>query len=111
MKMSSRIDVPGNGDELGAGSVRIGGVAWRQHTGISGVEVSLDGGGWQSVEIGDADTIDSWVQWATTLEVDAGDHSLRVRAIDSDGEVQTGVVADVLPDGASGWHEVGFTAT
>ena len=80
VKMSSRIDVPCNGDELSAGSVRIGGVAWRQNIGISGVEVSLDGGGWQSVELGDADTIDSWVQWATTLEVDEGEHSLRVRA-------------------------------
>ena len=33
-----------------------------------------------------------------------------VRATDDNGKVQTSVVADVLPDGASGWHEVHFNA-
>ena len=55
------------------------------------------------VEIGDADTIDSWVQWATTLDRRTrATTSLRVRATDNDGEVQTGAEADVLPDGATG---------
>jgi hypothetical protein len=31
---------------------------------------------------------------------------LEVRAVDSTGEVQTEVVAPVLPDGASGYHSV-----
>jgi DMSO/TMAO reductase YedYZ molybdopterin-dependent catalytic subunit len=109
VKMSSRIDVP-RGGELEAGEARVGGVAWAQHTGISAVEVSLDGGAWQAAEIGDAGTIDSWVQWTATLTLDKGDHVLRVRATDNDGQVQTGVEADVLPDGATGWHEVSFTA-
>ena len=51
---------------------RVGGVAWAQHTGISAVEVSLDGGAWQSVELGDADTIDTWVQWTTTAHARRG---------------------------------------
>jgi DMSO/TMAO reductase YedYZ molybdopterin-dependent catalytic subunit len=110
VKMSSRIDVPGNGDEVAAGQTRVGGVAWAQHTGISAVEVSLDGGAWQSAETGDAGTVDSWAQWATTLAVEKGDHVLRVRATDNDGMVQTGARADVIPDGATGWHEVSFTA-
>jgi hypothetical protein len=111
LKISSRIDVPGNGDQVEAGSVRVGGVAWSQHTGISAVEVSLDGGAWQSADTGNADTIDSWAQWATTVTVDDGDHVLRVRATDSKGLVQTGAEADVVPDGATGWHEVSFTAS
>jgi DMSO/TMAO reductase YedYZ molybdopterin-dependent catalytic subunit len=108
VKLSSRIDVPRGGDELEAGEQRVGGVAWAQHTGISAVEVSLDGGAWQSAELGDAGTIDSWAQWVTTLTFEKGDHTLRVRATDNDGLVQTGVEADVLPDGATGWHEVRF---
>jgi DMSO/TMAO reductase YedYZ molybdopterin-dependent catalytic subunit len=111
VKMSSRIDVPRGGDEVRAGSTRIGGVAWEQNTGISAVEVSLDGGAWQSCDIGNADTIDSWVQWTTSLDVAKGHHTLRVRATDRNGKVQTGAVADVLPDGASGWHTVEFTAS
>ncbi len=110
VKMSSRIDVPRRDDEIDAGETRVGGMAWSQHTGISAVQVSLDGGAWQDAELGNADTIDSWAQWATTITVEKGDHTLRVRATDDNGKVQTGVVADVLPDGASGWHEVHFTA-
>jgi hypothetical protein len=110
VKMSSRIDVPRRDDEVGAGETRVGGVAWSQHTGISAVEVSLDGGAWQSAELGNAETIDSWAQWSTNLSVEKGDHTLRVRATDDDGLVQTGAVADVLPDGATGWHEVQFSA-
>ena len=109
--MSSRIDVPRGGDEVDAGETRVGGVAWAQHIGIGGVEVSVDGGSWQRAEIGDNDVIEAWVQWAATLTLAEGDHTLRVRAIDKLGEVQTGVEADVLPDGASGWHTVSFTAT
>jgi DMSO/TMAO reductase YedYZ molybdopterin-dependent catalytic subunit len=110
VKMSSRIDVPRRDDEIGAGETRVGGVAWSQHTGISAVEVSLDGGAWQSAELGNAETVDSWAQWSTKLTVERGDHTLRVRATDDDGLVQTGAVADVLPDGATGWHEVHFSA-
>jgi DMSO/TMAO reductase YedYZ molybdopterin-dependent catalytic subunit len=110
VKMSSRIDVPRRDDEFEAGDKRVGGVAWSQHTGISAVEVSLDGDAWQSTEIGNADTIDSWVQWTTTLPIEKGEHTLRVRATDNNGQVQTGTVADVLPDGSSGWHTVSFTA-
>ena len=110
VKMSSRIDVPRRDDEFEAGEKRVGGVAWAQHTGIAAVEISLDGGAWQTTEIGNAETIDSWAQWSTTLTVGEGDHVLRVRATDNDGLVQTGAEADVLPDGATGWHEVQFTA-
>ena len=41
----------------------------------------------------------------------AGDHVVRVRAKETGGEWQTGVQRDVIPDGATGWHEVDFTAT
>ncbi|MBS45087.1 MAG: oxidoreductase [Nocardioides sp.] len=111
VKMASRIDVPRAGTEVGAGTVVVAGAAWKQHTGIEAVEVALDGGAWQPAEVGASAGDDSWVQWRAGVQVEPGEHRLRVRAIAKDGEVQTGVVRDVLPDGATGWHEVTFTAT
>ena len=110
VKIASRIDVPSSGDEVRAGDVAFGGVAWYQHTGIRGVEISLDGGGWQGADVAQGPTDDTWVQWRITTRVAPGDHLVRVRAIGKDGEVQTGVQRGVLPDGATGYHEVDFTA-
>jgi DMSO/TMAO reductase YedYZ molybdopterin-dependent catalytic subunit len=109
VKLASRIDVPSSGDAVPAGSVSFGGVAWHQHTGIRGVEISLDGGDWQAAEVAPGPTDDTWVQWAHTTRVTPGDHLVRVRAIGKDGEVQTGVERGVLPNGATGYHEVDFT--
>jgi DMSO/TMAO reductase YedYZ molybdopterin-dependent catalytic subunit len=110
VKIASRIDVPHSGDEVPAGAVSIGGVAWDQHTGIEGVEVAIDGGEWQPAQLARVPSVDTWVQWALTVDVDAGDHQARVRATSRDGEVQTGVERDVVPDGATGWHTIDFTA-
>ncbi len=110
VKMSSRIDVPRNGSTVPAGQVTLGGVAWAQHTGIAQVEVALDGGEWRAAQLADRSEIDAWVQWKLDVEADAGNHLVRVRATDADGVVQTGAVADVLPDGATGWHTVEFEA-
>ena len=110
VKIASRIDVPSSGDEITAGDVSFGGVAWHQHTGIRGVEISLDGGDWQAADVAPGPTDDTWVQWALTTQVEPGDHLVKVRAIGKDGEIQTGVERDVLPDGATGHHEVDFTA-
>jgi DMSO/TMAO reductase YedYZ molybdopterin-dependent catalytic subunit len=110
VRLASRIDVPRDGADVPAGELRVGGVAWQQQTGIRGVEVAVDGGEWQAVEIAAPPTDDTWVQWAGTVTVAPGDHVLRVRATSKTGEVQTGVERDVVPDGATGWHEVEFTA-
>jgi DMSO/TMAO reductase YedYZ molybdopterin-dependent catalytic subunit len=111
VKISSRIDVPRSGAEVPAGDVTFGGVAWAQHTGIQGVEFSVDGGDWTPGEIASPPTDDTWVQWKGVSTVDEGDHLVRVRAIDKTGAVQTGVQQDVLPDGATGWHSSDFRAT
>lgn len=110
IKTASRIDVPRSGAAVPSGTVQVGGVAWHQHTGISGVEVSLDGGPWQPMELGRVPSDDTWVQWGGSIEAGPGDHLLRVRATDGDGIVQTPVERDVLPDGATGHHVVDFTA-
>ncbi|MGL5810368.1 MAG: molybdopterin-dependent oxidoreductase [Nocardioides sp.] len=110
VKIASRIDVPENGGEVPAGEVRFGGSAWMQHTGIKTVEVSVDGAAWVVAELGAVPSTDTWVQWAATIDVPKGDHRVAVRATDVNGEVQTSVERDVIPDGATGWHSIPFTA-
>lgn len=110
VRLASRIDTPFHGEEVAAGQVPVGGVAWAQQRGIAGVEVSLDGGAWQAAPIGGSPNKNTWVQWGMVLPVEAGEHTLRVRATTLDGEVQTGVEREVLPDGATGWHTITFTA-
>jgi DMSO/TMAO reductase YedYZ molybdopterin-dependent catalytic subunit len=111
VKIASRIDVPRSGDDVAAGEVTFGGVAWRQHTGISGVEVQIDGGAWEPAELGEVPSVDTWVQWAVTLDVSSGDHEVRVRAIGKDGETQTSVVARPDPDGSTGLHTIEISAS
>jgi DMSO/TMAO reductase YedYZ molybdopterin-dependent catalytic subunit len=111
VKTESRIEVPGNGSEVKAGPMRVGGYAWAQHTGIEAVEVRVDGNAWTQAELGGVPGNDTWVQWAATLDVPAGDHTLAVRATDKSGYTQTAARADVIPDGATGWHTIDFTAT
>ncbi|MGI8523941.1 MAG: molybdopterin-dependent oxidoreductase [Nocardioides sp.] len=110
VKLASRIDTPQYDDQVMAGTIKVGGFAWEQHVGIKAVEVSLDGGPWQEATLGQHDHIDSWAQWRIDLDVGPGDHIVRVRAIDDTGRVQTGVPAEVAPNGASGWHTVQFKA-
>ncbi|WP_341805280.1 molybdopterin-dependent oxidoreductase [Nocardioides ochotonae] len=106
VKIASRIDVPRN-QEVPPGPFRVAGVAWAQQTGIAAVEIAVDGGAWQPTTLAEVPHVDTWVQWATTLDLAPGEHRLRVRAIDRAGVVQTGVVAPPVPDGATGWDEAG----
>ena len=111
VKTQSRIDVPGNGAEVKAGSLRIGGSAWAQHTGIEKVEYQLDGADWEEAELGRVPHADTWVQWSATVDVEPGEHRLVVRATDRSGYTQTSVKTDVVPDGATGWDSIPFDAS
>ena len=111
VKMASRVDVPAPGADVAAGAVVLGGSAWSQHTGIASVEVAVDGGAWQPATLGEAPNDDTWVQWRAEVDVEPGQHRVRVRATDRDGLLQTSVERDVLPDGATGLHEVDFQAS
>ena len=110
VKIASRIDVPRSGDEVPAGRVAVGGVAWHQHTGIEAVDVQVDGGEWERAELGHVPSVDTWVQWAVTLDLPEGDHEVRVRAIGVDGETQTSVVRAPDPDGSTGLHTIELSA-
>ncbi len=106
IKTESRIDVPSSGDHVNAGKVAIGGVAWAQHTGIAKVEVSVDGGTWAVAKLGRDPTVDSWRQWAYVWSAEKGTHQIQVRATDQSGYTQTSKLANVIPNGATGWHTI-----
>ncbi len=106
IKLQSRIDVPRSGSVLAAGDTVIAGVAWQQHVGVSGVEVQIDGGNWQQATLATAISDDTWVQWSLPWAAKSGDHTIRCRATNVDGETQTSDVRGVIPDGATGWDEL-----
>ncbi len=106
VKLQSRIDVPRSGSVLAAGDTVIAGVAWQQHVGVSGVEVQVDGGAWQPATLATAISDDTWVQWSLPWSATSGDHTIRCRATNVDGETQTSDVRGVIPDGATGWDEL-----
>ena len=105
VKTQSRIDTPRPADRLRPGTVPVAGVAWAQHTGISRVEVRVDGGPWQEATLAEQDTVDTWRQWVWYWAATEGEHEVQVRATDRDGVVQTESEAPAN-DGATGWHRV-----
>lgn len=110
IKTQSRIEVPKPGTSVAAGPVVVAGTAWAQHRGVTGVQVRVDQGGWNDATLADDGGIDSWRQWSWTWDAEPGEYELFVRASDPQGP-QTGAVADVIPDGATGYDSVRVTVT
>ena len=102
----ARIDVPGSGASLSAGQQPVAGVAWAPDRGVSKVEVQVDDGAWAAAELSAPISDATWVQWLYRWDAPPGDHTLRVRATDGTGEVQTSTVTEPAPDGARGYHTI-----
>ncbi len=111
VKLSSRIDTPQDGRTVSAGTVAIAGVAWFQHRGVSGVQVRIDDGPWQDAKLATVVTVDSWLQWSYAWDATKGNHTIAVRAIGADGEVQTAALADPAPNGSTGLHTIGVSVS
>ncbi|WP_194918273.1 molybdopterin-dependent oxidoreductase [Catenulispora rubra] len=109
VKTASRIDVPGTGATLSAGTIAVAGVAWATHRGVAGVEVQVDKGPWVTADLATADTPDTWRQWSYPWHATPGQHTLTVRCTDGTGTLQTPVIQDTLPDGATGYHSIQVT--
>jgi DMSO/TMAO reductase YedYZ molybdopterin-dependent catalytic subunit len=102
----SRIDVPGFGASLTAGMQPVAGVAWAPDRGVSKVEVQVDDQPWAAAELSTPISDATWVQWLYRWDAPAGSHTLRVRATDGTGEIQTAEETEPAPDGARGYHTI-----
>jgi DMSO/TMAO reductase YedYZ molybdopterin-dependent catalytic subunit len=107
----SRIDVPTNGARFAAGVVAIAGVAWAPDRGVTAVDVQVDEDGWEPAELSTPISDATWVQFVRRWKATPGEHLLRVRATDGDGEVQTDMRTPPPPDGARGHHTIRVTVT
>jgi DMSO/TMAO reductase YedYZ molybdopterin-dependent catalytic subunit len=84
--------------------VPVGGIAYSGARGVSKVEVSVDGGDWQVATLKDPISPLTWRLWRLDWKSTKGHHEFRVRAYDGQNAIQTDKVADLHPDGASGYH-------
>lgn len=107
IKTESRIDVPRGFAQLPAGPVAVAGVAWAVHRGITAVHVQIDDGPWQPATLSAPFSIDTWRQWMYRWDATPGGHTIRCRATDATGTIQTATVAPIMPNGATG-HDSRF---
>ncbi|MEO0559190.1 MAG: molybdopterin-dependent oxidoreductase [Bacteroidota bacterium] len=89
------------------------GMAFAGADGVHAVEVSLDDGAtWVRCDLVTPTQPHVWSLWSYTWpRPTQGRHRLAVRAIDSQGRVQTGRRRSRFPSGASGWHRVSVEVT
>ncbi|GAA3605768.1 sulfite oxidase [Kineosporia mesophila] len=109
IKTSSRIDTPRPLARVKPGKVAVAGVAWAQQRGISQVEVRVDGGSWQKTRLSTAVNDDLWRQWVWEWDAPSGSHTLQVRAVDGEGDIQIEDRAEPFPNGSSGWQSIVVT--
>ncbi|WP_300641562.1 molybdopterin-dependent oxidoreductase [Nocardioides sp.] len=112
IKISTRIDTISALDQLDAGEVLVGGVAWaQQRGGVATVQVQIDGGAWEDAEMGPDVGNDYWRQWFYRWDARPGSHNVAARAISGDGETQTAVRAVPFPEGSSGIQSLQVTVS
>ena len=114
VKTQSRLDTVKGGQNLQAGKIPVGGVAWAPHRGIDKVEVSTDNGEtWNEARLASQLHPNTWRQYVYDWDASPGSYTLKVRATDGEGVLQT---AEERPphggggtDGAQGYHTVEVT--
>jgi DMSO/TMAO reductase YedYZ molybdopterin-dependent catalytic subunit len=112
IKLASRIDRPSSSESVPVGDqVPVAGIAWDQHVGVSKVEVQVDNDPWQQAILAPVPSVDTWRQWVYLWTPrTAGVHHLKVRAYDSNGNLQGAATDDPFPSGSSGYHSITIRA-
>ena len=106
IKTFSRIDTPRALGTLDAGRHPIAGVAWAQTRGIERVEVQFDDGDWVEATLAAELNDVTWRQWSYAWPATSGRHTVRVRATEKNGPIQTPDRTEPFPSGATGQHQI-----
>ncbi len=106
IKVQSRVDTPKGLSSVDAGTVAIGGVAWAQTRGIERVELQFDDGEWVEATLAAELNDVTWRQWSYAWQAASGRHSVRVRATEKNGPIQTDERSEPFPSGATGQHQI-----
>lgn len=111
--VASRVDVPRAGVHVSPnddGEIVTAGMAWAQHVGIAEVRVRIDTGEWHTAQLSEELNTDTWRQWRCAFDgLEPGTHTVTVRAVDEDGNVQISERRPAIPGSATGLHERDFT--
>jgi DMSO/TMAO reductase YedYZ molybdopterin-dependent catalytic subunit len=113
IKLMSRIDTPRNTRKVPAGQpTTVAGIAWDQHVGVSKVEIQVNDGPWLPARLANVPSTDTWRQWAVSwTPPKPGEYTIKSRATDASGRLQSEFYRDVFPDGATGFHTILLHAT
>ena len=117
IQINSRIDYPPTGSVIPAGQpLFINGIAFADTSGVSGVEVSVDGGEhWNEARLFPGPSSQVWTAWQWEwTQPSAGQHILKARAMSSAGQTQVdegGYLSGVFPNGTSSIHSITITST
>jgi DMSO/TMAO reductase YedYZ molybdopterin-dependent catalytic subunit len=113
VETTSRIDVPGDGEVVRSGTrLRMRGIGYAAERGISRVEVTTDGGStWRSATI-ESGAPRTWSLWSLDwTPAGSGVRTLKVRAYDGTGRLQTLKYRPSVPAGVTGEHTIRVTVT
>ena len=104
---STRIDAPKSRAQVPTGQVTLAGVTFAGARGIDKVEVSLDDGKtWQPAMLKPALSQNAWNLWLLNTSLDTGTYTVKARAVDGTGAVQTPLEQDPVPEGSTGYHTI-----
>ena len=111
-KTQGIIDDPRNLSRITGDTFVVTGYAIGDTSGISKVEISTDGGShWQEVEIFSNPTPSQvWALWKFVWKnAPKGKQTLKARATDGRGKLQSSIDSGEWPDGATGYHTIEVT--
>lgn len=109
MKITSVIDTVAVEEAYNEGGQRyipIGGIAHGGVSGISAVEIQVDGGRWQLAQLREPLSDLTWVLWRYDWPFSEGEHIFTVRCVDGEGKDQIAETSPPHPDGATGYHRL-----